>query len=423
MTNSWQRSSAVAVALAMLAMLLYWPMFQIRPMVDDNLYPLAWAETASWRSVVAGDAWYYPEWRPLAQVLFRLEHGLIQMRAIPAHYAVNLALWVLCAALVFRLVALLSGSALAAILASVVLLTDLRSLWALILIVEQQTTLACVFGLLALLIVIRADARCLSGGEVATAAALLLASALSKEYGLAFAMAVGGSAVLRRRSDLAWAGLGASVAYTALRFAIAGGAVAPYCERMFFFFEERHLCIAPMQGEGLAQMIYNASATAINLVGQGLLSEEGQPVFARRRLLASAVLVVPMAVALARGSASVVLLALVMGANAALSLVMYHERNQLVGVCAMAVLVGIGVAALQQRLGDRPARHVVVAGLVAVILLQGDLSRRLVAAHAMDADHNDPCETELYRTRDFARPFIHGVKLRYGLPDPYCLGS
>ncbi len=409
---------AVLVALFALGAVLYWPMFGIRPLENDNLYTLGWLDAAPVGALLVGDPEIYPEWRPLLNLHLWFEHRAVPLQLFAAHYVVNLASWTVCAWLVFRIVIELSGSRLAGLVSAVLVLTDPRATWALVMVVERQTTMACVFGLIAVLIVVRAGPQGLSRRQALSVGGLLLASALSKEYGLAFALALSMFALAGRRADLGWPAAAAFGIYGALRLALAGGAVRPYCEEMYFFFELTDHCIDPLQPSSLAQMAYNVAAATTDLVVHGLVSEEGRPVWARQRLLTAGFVIVAMALAMARGSAKVRMIALVIVANGLLGFMIFRERNQLVGVCAVGVVAGVGLAIVCERLRGWRAP---VAAAVMILLLasQASLARRLVAEASADLNRTEPCRWHL-RDRPFAQPFITRVKTAYGMDDPLC---
>ena len=79
----------------------------------------------------------------------------------------------------------------------------------LVLIEERQSSLACLFGLAAWLTIARAGNDRLTPAASAGVSLLLLASILSKEYGLAFAGATAAYAIGERRRNLAAAAVAA----------------------------------------------------------------------------------------------------------------------------------------------------------------------------------------------------------------------
>lgn len=411
--------AAVLALVFALGAALYWPMFGIRPVENDNLYVLAWVDAFPLRALLARDPELYPEWRPLAYLTLWVEHRVVQLRAVALHYVVNLALWAVCAWLVHRLVFAISRSRPAGVAAALFVLTDPRATWTLVVMVDRQMSMACAFGLAALLAIVRTGEARLGRRQVAVAAALLVASALSKEYGLAFAVGVVAWGAVGRRLDVATAGIAAATAYGLLRLGLAGGAVRPYCEEMYFLFDLREQCVDPMRPAGLVQMAYNVAASAVDLTLHGLVSDEGRPVFAKQRLLTSGLLLVPMLVALVRGPRALRALALVAAANALLAFAIFRDRNQLAGAMALAAVSGAGIPLVLRTLHSRPVRIVAVAALAIGLVSQASLARRLVAEQAADLDRAEPCAWA-FRHRPFAEKFVTRVKLHYGMDDPYC---
>lgn len=413
---------AVFAFLVVLGLVLYWAVFDIPPFDDDNLYALAWVDAAPVGAVFAVDPAIYPEWRPLAYASLWLEHRLVQSGPVAIHFAVNLALWIACAWLVYRSVHLLAQSRIAALMSATMVLTDPRATWALVSIIERQTTMACAFGLAALLVVLRADQGRLSWPRGLAVMFLLLGSALSKEYGLAFALAMVGFAGVGKRADLGWPALAACAAYGALRVATTGGAAGSYCEEMYFFFDVRNRCIDLAQPSSFPQMAYNVAATVVNLSLPGLLSGEGRPLLAEARLATGTVFLSLAVVGLVRGPALVRLIAIVPIANGLLSFMIYRDRNQLAGACALAIVSGVGFAGGDRLLRSRTVRVAAGAVIVALLGAQAVLAFALTNEQRAHARAIEPCASDL-RARPFVPPFIARVKSTYAMNDPGCRGA
>jgi hypothetical protein len=163
--------------------MLYWPVFSLRPFEEDNVYVLAWADATPAARVLAVDPYYYPEWRPAPYATIWLEQRLAAGRVWP-HIVINVGFWIACAVVALRLTARFVRLPVAAIAAALLVLTDPRATWTLATIVDRQASMACLFGLIALSMLLGHE----SGRGLRTqlaAGALLLMSALSKEYGLA----------------------------------------------------------------------------------------------------------------------------------------------------------------------------------------------------------------------------------------------
>lgn len=412
---------AFALLLA-ISLLIRWPVFGLLPISNHDLYILGWADTTPPGVLVFRDTLLHPHWRPLGYVAVWLEYQLLHLDAVAAYYAVNLLLWVASSWLVYVIVEQLARSKAAAMLAAVAVLTDTRALYTHVWIVENQNSLACVFGLAALLVVVRADDRRLGRARLIGVGLLLLASAFSKEYGVAFAVALAAHAVLQRRSDLAWVSGLAIAVYTGLRLTV-GGPVWPYCEDMAFFFQLREVCLDPSTAESRAQLAYNVAIAAVGIPLQGLLSEEGLLRLDWARMATAGVFLVPAALAVVRGSASVRLIAWVPLVTVPLSALIYRDRNHLIGVCTIGILSGIGLT-MGRRLIDAPIwRYAATALLVALLTHQSLRTRDSVRSEVRRLDDTDPCESTIGPFYPYGLSFITKTKLRYGMADPYCTGQ
>jgi len=408
--------SGVALVLAGIAVVLFAPVLSIRPLETDNVYALAWVHSAPLTAVIVGDAAILPEWRPLPYATVWLTHRLLGLDGAAVHFAVNLLVWIACAWLVYRLVRDATDSAAAGFVAGVFLLSDTRVSWTLTAIIDRQMSLACVFGLLAWWLVVRSSHRP-SGGRLASIAILLVASALSKEFGLAFAVAVLVAGVGQRR--FAYAAASAIAIYAALRLCAVGLNTGGFCENQYLFFALRPVCMT-VSAESFTQAAYNVGATLINFIVQGLLSDLGRPVLAQRRVLISVCALAAVTLALVRGDRRVRPLVWIPIATAALNFLLYRDRNQLAGACAVAILAGVGLAAGSTMVRKPATRIAAAAVIAALLLLQAAHTRRVVADVAADVNNNEPCDTEHF-DRPFVREFIVIVKTHFGLDDPRCL--
>jgi hypothetical protein len=409
-------SWAVAALLVTAGVALYWPVFHLIPFEEDNVYALAWAASTPASRVLAVDPFYYPEWRPLAYATVWIGEWL--GAPIVSHFAINLALWIACAWLSYGIARRLGGSAVAGILTAMLVLSDPRSTWALVAIIERQTSLACVFGLSATLLVLPIERRLPIGRQV-TLTALLMASMLSKEYGAAFALALAGHGAFANRADLLRPALLAAAGYIALRLLVVGAIVQPYCEEMYLFGAARDVCIEVTSASSFPQLAYNAGATLVNLPLLGLLSGTGAPIVAESRLVTGVVLTGLAVVAVTKGPRTSGMLAVVVLANALLSVMIYRDRNQLVGACAMAILAGVGWPLVARTMSNRLARVALAAALVGLIAAQAALSRALVIERAAIAAQIDPCRLEIME-RDFVPPYAARLKSQYRATDASC---
>jgi hypothetical protein len=416
------RSLVSYLVLAAIALAIYLPVFGIRPLDGDNLYALAWVNHASLPELLIGDAGIYPEWRPLPYLTVWAE-SRAGLDAVPFHFLVNVALWACCAWLVWLIVLELSGAMLPAAVASLWLVADRRAIDSLSWIIERQTSMACAAGLAAILMIVRLRDRRPATGEAAAIGAALLASAFSKEYGLAFAAAVAFGALSQRRREILVVAVAAMVVYVIARFALAAGAFGAYCEDMGYFTSIATTCVEPVAGIGVSQMIYNAVATVVGTLVPGLLAPEGMLQVDRWRALVSLAVLLVAAWGCYKGGPIVWMIALLPLLNGALNFMVYRDRNHVIGACAIAIAAGIGLAALQRlpRRGAVGALPAVTAVLVMVMLAARIAEARQVASAAYheQTDGVEPCESEV-RRRPFADPYVRLVKAHYGMANPTC---
>jgi hypothetical protein len=416
------RDIVVFTLLLALGLSLYWPVFLIRPLDGDNLYVLAWVHSARIADLLRGDAAIYPEWRPLSYLTVWTEYRLFGLQHVFLFFLTNLVGWVGCAWLVYRIVCELTGRPLAAAVAGVIPLVDRRAHQALTWIIERQTIFACLFGLGAFLLIVRARLRPASTRDHATVMVLLLASMLSKEHGAAFAIALAFYGWSARRRDYQVVAAVSVGAYVALRVALAGGAVAPYCEDMGFAFGVQHRCLDPLSMTAVPQMLYNAAAATAASVVAGLFDPAGAIGPTPYRIATSCVLLV-IAFYGWRSAPSVVFmpatLPLALGVT---SLMLYRPRNVLIGVAGLAIVVGIGLAKLDRVLRLTRLHWVPIAG---ILMLLFALGRRAFDAHeyvqgtSVDLNLQEPCRSDL-RERAFGASFVPVLKHFYDLPDPNC---
>lgn len=410
------RTWVAALLLVVMGLAWYWPVSSLVPFEEDNVYVLAWAAATPPSRVLAVDPHYYPEWRPLAYATVWLEQHL--GAPVRVHFGVNLLLWIACAWLVYVIARHLAASQAAGFLAAALVLTDPRATWALVAIVERQTSLACVFGLCAVALAVTIETPLTAVRQVALAA-LLVASMLSKEYGAAFTAALALFGMLTRRGDLVRPAMAAALLYLAIRMIVVGAIVQPYCEEMYLFGTARDICLDVTDPASVTQLIYNVMATLVNLPLLGLLSGTGAPIFAESRLLTGLLFSALAIAALMQGPRATRLLALIVIANAALSLMIYRDRNQLAGACAMAILSAIGWRIVTRRLPDR-RWHIALATLIFALLgAQAALARALVVERGAIAAQIEPCRLEIMN-RDFVPRYVAALKMQYGMRDPDC---
>jgi hypothetical protein len=401
----------VIAALGVVAVLIAWPAFgfppSIPPFGPDNVFALE-LSTQSDPTVFFSSA--EQVWRPVTYSTLWAQYQVSGLD-ISAFFSVNIVLWILCAALVYVLVYTHTQLVLAAAAAAFFTLTDERMFPPLILIIERQSLLACIFGLLALL----AAHRCLRDarhdrGLLAAIFVLLLLAGMSKEFGLAFAFGVAAIGLLNRRREVLAVAFGAFIAYWAFR-GLAGGlnfgsgvsatdglkeasTDTGLCETMGFGANPHDVCYGNLTAlEQLAQFTWNVGASFVGIFFPPVISADGYlvaPDFLASTLggpddyngFAVASLIVPLVVTglavvawLKRPAAALPLLAVIV-ANAALCFQYYRPRLVIVGMVALHIAAGIGIAPTLdilkrqwRRLGARIERPAMTGTTVLVAIL------------------------------------------------------
>jgi hypothetical protein len=449
--------------------LIAWPAFgfppSIPPFGPDNVFAL---ELGTYSDPGLFFSSAEQVWRPLTYTTLWAQYQLSGLEIWP-YFAVNIVLWIVCAALVYALVYVHTGLVLAAAAAAFITLTDDRVFSALVLIIERQTTLACIFGLLALLAAHRwsHEGRGRRGLLAAIFIALLLAS-ISKEFGLAFAVGVAAVGVLSRRRELVAVGIGAFVAYGALRGLIGGfdfgsGVAATdgfketssdtgLCETMGFGANPHDVCYGNLTTlEQLAQFAWNVGATFVAIFFPPVIHNTGYllaPDFLATTLggpddyygfdvpsliLPSVVTGLAVVAWLKRPAVALPLLAVIV-ANAALCFQYYRPRLIVVGMVALHIAAGIGIPPtleiLRKRMRrlepriDAAARRVRMSGpsLAIVVLLLATgvavASRSVTLADDLEGARDshevrDPCDAaEVYAVDEMP----NRLKEKFGLP-------
>ncbi len=421
--GSWKSLGALA-ALTVLAAAVLRPAFDILPFDGDNFYVLSWADRAGPASLLQVDPSIYPEWRPLAYLTVWLQYQRTGLGTMTPYFVVNLLAIVACAWLVFRIVLEESGAAASGLVVAALALTDQRVVRAMSWIVERQSSMACLFGLAALLLVSRAGERRLSPAHGVVVGALLLASPLCKEYGLAFLAGVGIDGALRRRRDLVAIAATAFVGYAALRLVVVRGALqSPDCSPMGYFFSTRAVCIGAGGTEAASQMLYNVAATAVGSVLPGLFSPNGQVGVSLVRLGIGAAIAALAAWGWWAGSRTARMALLTVAANAVLSASLYRERNQFIASFAVAVAAGCGLARWTPTTVPGHwaaiARRAAFSGLLAAIALQAVRTHDRADDDRTQFLSGNPCR-QLQDRDQIDRRFGRRLMAFYALPDAGC---
>jgi hypothetical protein len=455
----------VVGAMALLAVVLLSKVVEAPAYDADNLFSLSQGPLVDSRgglpSLLTEPFGHLPAYRPVPIFSLWLQYKLAGL-APESYFVVNIVLVVAMCVALYAVVYRITGSWAAACGAAFALLVDARGRTLTGTIVERDTALACVLGLLALVAVLAHPVRARPRLVAAAIFFLLLLAALSKEYGLAFSAAVFVAALLNRsvRSrPVVIAALGAVLAYAALRWVVAGGTTGGYCEDMGYFDQLRSVCFGHKAGgravlltggAQLAQHAYNIAAAFVGTFLPFLFTVNGSLTTSVSVPLAVWSIIVGglATVAWVRiPRAALPFLALIV-ANSFLSVALYRDRNLVVAVVGLYGAAALGAVQAGQWLRSRDIRlgrigiAAAAAGLVLWIAFQGsdrvntienryaervnDLAQMNQGNPEVVA-HKDPCRYLLRKFADEhagAAPILPAVvrymKLKYRIADPSC---
>jgi hypothetical protein len=374
-----------------------------RPFTGDNFQGLGFGTASNPLDFFSGGFGNLPAYRPITELSIWLQYQVLGI-APPTYFTFNIAAWIAVALALYLLVYQLSTSVLASALAAGVLLLDPRALSAIFVIGDRATSFVCVCGLAALIVAMkyRPDGRRARLVQCVLVALLVLA-ALSKEYGLAFFVAVGMVGLISRREarrQLIVVVLVAVAIYVFMRFVVAGGPATTYCETMGLGEKVREVCYGhvsktvPTHAEVLngwdriGQHAWNVGTSFVGTFFPSLFTPDGALNYGSvgEFISGHAHSVVPGARPtgdffsrfLAFGLALVAwvrlprqtlpLLGLVI-ANALLSLAVYRPRNQVAGAVGFYASAGVGLALLLPWLQSTVVRRALLATALGIVTI------------------------------------------------------
>lgn len=449
--------AVLLVLLATVAMVVFGVAYRTPPFDLDNLIGLSLGGVHTPGSILSADSTTtIPSFRPFSRLTIWAQYQVLGT-ASASYFAVNAAVWLGVAVAVYTMVHFLVGSVPMAFFAGVFVLTDWRAQEALFWVGERQSSLAVFLGAAGLLGGYAVLRRPLGpprrrAVEAIGIGLLLLAAALSKEYGLAFAGGVAALGLLHlprsEARDLVVAGFAALAGYILLRLALAGGAFASdYCDEAVGYFGT-HLLDVCSEDRTVLLAGYLAVATFIGTFfpmlfdDQGLLMPASAPDFktALLPLFMSALLTALAVVGWVRMPRKTLPLLAVIVGNAVLSFLIYRTRNQLAGGVALYVSAATGGYIVLKALVPRaasafsmPGRGLALVGIVglfgaavgAAVVRGSNLHERLVTyqTNARDLDpcarYNDAKSTEGLGA-ELSPEVIAEVARRWGVVSPGC---
>ena len=427
-----RRHGYALAALTVVSIVAYGGAVALHPLHLDNLiYFSLGAKPDPWGFFTDSFTTYFPAYRPLGTFTFWVQYQLQELTTAP-YFIFNIGVWLACCVVVYALVQRLTGSRLAGCFAGLFLMLDDRASWVVWNLTERQNAFCCLFGLLALLIILGGYGQRHRRLAAAGVFVLLLAAALSKEYGLVFSAAAVVAALTTRGEG--WklvlaASVGAVAAYAALRLGLAAGASQPFCDGMGFFGDRRVVCYDDLDaGARLQQYAYNVGASFIGTFEPSVFDDIGAIAipgqFGVRGILLPSLVAVAAGAAALRWPRQVAPLLTLVVVNTVLSFVQYRTRNQLVAVVGLYVAGGMGLALALRYARERADWKVVrVVGIGVLVLLVGVQTAR--TADSIDHIRTqqaqlDPCKSLRDYPKDIDRNVVRAMKERYDLPNPRC---
>jgi hypothetical protein len=423
----------VLAGLLFVGLMTSWPALGVRPFYLDNVISLTLAERSSpWQFWTHSFVTYQPTYRPFAFTVLWLQGQVDGLNASP-YYLFNILLWIACAWAVYAIVYTLIRSKAIGGLVALVVLVDARATTLLWTIEERQMPLAVLAGLLALLLTVRFSGFRRRRLAAAAIGLLLLVSALSLEYGLAFSAAVVLAGLVGERGrcrPLITAAICAPLVYAGIRLGLSGGAFHDYCENQGYFTIERPdgVCLSSLRtAVRVKQHIYNVAASVVGIPFPTVFSYSG--VLRPHSVAQIGARAVVFALALyglkCRPRVTIPLIGLWL-ATALLSFYIYRSRNQLVGVIGLDVAAGIGLAALWPllRAWSRWRNYAIVGASALALAWVGFSADTMHTSldQLRPVGWNDPCIAFAKHPADVSLRIVERLKHNYGLPDPDCRG-
>ena len=416
-----------ALALAFVAAIgwvAFAPIIGTPPIDYDNLFELS-ATLGSPRSIYPGTPAAFftmlsAGYRPLPYFSMWAQYQLTGMASAPL-FLFNIVVATLCGAATYLLGHRLTRSVALALGAALLLLVDIRVSSSITQIVTRTQTMACLFGLGALILAYRGRSR--SAPVLAGVAVLLFAALLCKEYAAAAVAAVFVLGLLTRSEGglrLTAAAVAPFALYTAIRIAIdpSGGSIEGYCETMGYFFESREACygratvsnaIVLTGRDQIYQHLYNVVGGFVAILLPVFFEVDGQLLQYSKLpdtwYVAAVLMIFALALVgwIARPRQTLPLLAMVAG-NALTMFLLYRTRNVLLGAAGVYLSAAVGGAYVlawsREKARTAPGVGVLrVAGvvaaltLVAAVVVEGVLqNREAVEDYRASVPARFPCE-------------------------------
>jgi hypothetical protein len=341
-------------AIVALATISFGKALSIHPADADNLIALSLASKQNPFGFFTGCfVSFLPGYRPVAYLFSWMQYQIVHLN-IPSYFFVNVSIVIACIIVIYLLVYLLSKSKVAAFVVSVLMIVNPNFLCAIVWIGERQSSLALLFGLLALFLAIT-EWKPTRNNFVAWMLIFLflLCSSLCKEYGLAFSPAIIIFAITNKnnndRAALISIGILSMAAYSMIRIFLAGSANVTYnCEDMGFFTSMRVICYNAMDlKDSIVQYLYNMIATFFNILLPGLINTNGMLIKpSMPSLLKSALFLCLAIIGFIKAPRPMSAMAMLIFCNAVLSFMIFRARNQIIGEAALYIIIGTAITHL-----------------------------------------------------------------------------
>ena len=425
------RHGLVFGAIALVAAGVFGNALFVHPLDPDNLVALSVGPLHHPWDYFSGAAHtvYRPFYRPTAELTLWVQYHVLGLQP-HSYFAVNIGLWVACAWVLYGYVYVATGSRAFGAAAALATMLDGRAILATLWILERQSSIAFLLGFACLLsVLVPGGRRRLLWGAIFV---VLLVAALSKEYALAFAVAVPLFAYLRRLRDwpaFAAAGVTSVAAYAVFRFGIAGGAAGRFCDQMGEVRTgPRTICYSDYASfDNFGQKVWNAVASLVGTYLPPLFDPFGTLVTpSARGLVVPAIVTAASVIAyVKRPRWALPLLALVV-LNAGLNFVLFRTRNQLIGLGAAYASAAIGLQWAYVQAAPRLGRWATTAAaggaalVIGWLALQAVLRPRTVQTFQQTAAVSDACDAARRFTKEIDPSVVRRLKERYALPNLDC---
>jgi hypothetical protein len=464
---TWLAHTLALAAVAAIGWLAFAPILGTPPIDYDNLFELS-ATLGSPRSIYPGtpEAFFTmlsAGYRPLPYFSMWAQYQLTGVASTPL-FLFNIVAATLCGVATYLLAHRLTRSVVLALGVALLLLVDIRVFSSIAQIVTRTQTMACLFGLGALILAYRGGPR--SGPVLAGVAALLFAALLCKEYAAAAVAAVFVLGLLRRGEGglgLTAAAVGPMAVYTAIRIAIdpAAGATEGYCETLGYFFESRDACygratisnVVVLTGrEEVYQHLYNVMGGFVAIVlpvffeGDGSIIPYSDLPDTWRVAAGLTIFALALVGWIARPRQTLPLLVMV-GGNALTMFLLFRSRNVLLGAAGVYVSAAVGLNFLlawsREKAGApglgvprlrvnvlRAAGALAVLALTVAVLVNGvDAERSEFEQYRASVPARFPCELPQPETQPgdprrlyFDPEIVRAAREYYG-EEPGCRGG